>query len=240
MNPATSPEQLRPSVSQMRELTLRGCEVARMAAAATAAGVSTGSADALGFIRGCEEELDELDRQINEGVTAAIAGASESDARELLSCLKYILELERVGDLLLNVANRAPMVTGKIGGQDGGDLKRMAELLEQMLADAQVAFRNRDLQRALAILRADAEMDRLRNLLFVRHIDNPEKEPRHQSFHLVFMTQTLERAGDHAKNLAEEVCHVVSGHTVRHVMMTYDKPIEQMFLDWLRQREDHR
>jgi phosphate uptake regulator len=52
------------------------------------------------------------------------------------------------------------------------------------------------------------------------------------------MTQSLERAGDHAKNLAEEVCHLVSGHTVRHVMMTYDKPIEQMFLDWLRQRDD--
>ena len=66
MNAATSPEQLRPSASHMRELTLRGCEVARMAAAATAAGVSTGSADALYFIRGCEEELDELDRQINE------------------------------------------------------------------------------------------------------------------------------------------------------------------------------
>ena len=41
------------------------------------------------------------------------------------------------------------------------------------------------------------------------------------------------------KNLAEEVCHFVSGHTVRHVLMTYDKPIEQMFLDWLRAREDH-
>ena len=61
---------------------------------------------------------------------------------------------------------------------------------------------------------------------------------RHASLQVIFMTQSLERAGDHAKNLAEEVCHFVSGHTVRHVMMTYDKPIEQMFLDWLRQRDD--
>lgn len=236
MNPATSPEQPRPSASHMRELTLRGCEVARMSAAATAAGVSTGSADALEFIRGCEEELDSLDRQINEGVTAAIPGASESDARELLSCLKYILELERVGDLLLNVANRASTVTGKIGAQDGADLKRMAELLEQMLTDALVAFRDRDLQRAVSILRADAEMDRLRNLLFVRHIDNPENQPRHQSFHLVFMTQTLERAGDHAKNLAEEVCHLVTGRSVRHLIRAADKPFEEMFLDFMRRQ----
>ncbi len=52
-------------------------------------------------------------------------------------------------------------------------------------------------------------------------------------------TQSLERAGDHAKNLAEEVCHFVSGHTVRHVLMAYDKPVEQMFIDYLRRREGH-
>ncbi len=52
-------------------------------------------------------------------------------------------------------------------------------------------------------------------------------------------TQSLERAGDHAKNLAEEVCHLVSGHTVRHVLMAYDKPVEQMFIDYLRRREGH-
>lgn len=234
---ALTSEQLRPSASNMRELTLRGCEVARMAAAATAAGLSTGATEALNFVHGCEEELDSLDRQINEGVTAAIPGVSEPDARELLSCLKIILELERVGDLLLNVANRAPAVAGKIGGQDEADLKRMADLLEHMLADALVAFRDRDLQRAVAIPRSDAEMDRLRNLLFVRHIDNPEKEPRHQSFHLVFMTQMLERAGDHAKNIAEEVCHLVTGRSVRHLIRAADKPFEEMFLDWMRRQQ---
>lgn len=52
------------------------------------------------------------------------------------------------------------------------------------------------------------------------------------------MTQSLERAGDHAKNLAEEVCHFVSGHTVRHVLMAYDKPVEQMFLEWLRHKDE--
>lgn len=234
MNLAASPDQPQPSAKQMRELTLRGCEVARMSAAAIAAGISTGAAQALDFVRGCEEELDTLDRQINEGVTTAICGACDADARELLSCLKLILEAERVGDLLLNVANRAPTIQGRVGAQDAADLKRMAELLEQMLTDAQVAFRDRDLQRAVSILRTDAEMDRLRNLLFVRHIDNPENQPRHQSFHLVFMTQTLERAGDHAKNMAEEVCHLVTGRSVRHLLRAADKPVEQMFLEWMR------
>ena len=108
-----------------------------------------------------------------------------------------------------------------------------------MLADVGAAFSLRDVKKAIDVLRADAGMDRLRNLIFMRHIENPENVHRQASLQVIFMTQSLERAGDHAKNLAEEVCHFVSGHTVRHVMMTYDKPIEQMFLDWLRQREDH-
>jgi len=83
-------------------------------------------------------------------------------------------------------------------------------------------------------------MDRLRNLIFLRHIENPENLVRQASLQVIFMTQSLERAGDHAKNLAEEVCHIVSGHTVRHVLMAYDKPVEQMFIDYLRRRDHTR
>jgi phosphate transport system protein len=113
----------------------------------------------------------------------------------------------------------------------------MATLLEKMLTDVGDAFSGRDVKKALDALRADAEMDRLRNLIFMRHIENPENIPRQASLQVIFMTQSLERAGDHVKNLAEEVCHFVSGRTVRHVLMSYDKPVEQMFIDWLRTRE---
>jgi phosphate transport system protein len=72
----------------------------------------------------------------------------------------------------------------------------------------------------------------------MRHIENPENIARQASLQVIFMTQSLERAGDHAKNLAEEVCHFVSGRSVRHLLLTYDKPIEQMFIDWLRNKEE--
>jgi phosphate transport system protein len=106
-----------------------------------------------------------------------------------------------------------------------------------MLTDAGDAFSARDVGKAVDVLRADSEMDRLRNLIFLRHIENPENIARQASLQVIFMTQSLERAGDHAKNLAEEVCHVVSGRTVRHVLMAYDKPVEQMFIDYLRRRD---
>jgi phosphate uptake regulator len=48
------------------------------------------------------------------------------------------------------------------------------------------------------------------------------------------MAQALERAGDHVKNVAEEVCHFVSGNSLRHVLRGADRSEEQMFLDWLK------
>jgi len=176
---------------------------------------------------------------IDNGVTEAITQVSANEARELLACMKIMIGLERIGDLLLSFSSSAQAAGARLDPQDTRDLTRMATVLEKMLADVAAAFSGRDIKKAIEVLRADAEMDRLRNLIFLRHIENPENVPRHASLQVIFMTQSLERAGDHAKNLAEEVCHVVSGHTVRHVLMTYDKPIEQLFLDWLRNREEH-
>jgi phosphate uptake regulator len=48
------------------------------------------------------------------------------------------------------------------------------------------------------------------------------------------MAKEIERAGDHVKNMAEEVCHLVSGRTVRHVLRSYDRPVEQLFLEHMK------
>ncbi len=218
--------------------TIEACRLAQEAAGAAAEGIATGSAPLLSSLREREKELDNLDREIDAGVTDAITGVTGVQARELLACMKFMMGLERIGDLLLSFASSAQSAGGRVDPQDVHDLTHMATVLEKMLSDVGAAFSGRDVKKAVEVLRADAEMDRLRNLIFLRHIENPENLPRHASLQVIFMTQSLERAGDHTKNLAEEVCHFVSGHTVRHVLMTYDKPIEQMFLDYLRQREE--
>ena len=223
--------------AQLRDQTLQACHVARVAAGIVAEGISTGVPSLLDGVREREKELDTLDRLIDQGVTSVITRVSEGQARELLACLKFIIDLERVGDLLLNCSNRAATVGSRIDLQDIRDLTLMASRLEKMLGDVHDAFRERDLNRALAVLRSDAELDRLRNLVFLRHLENHEGAHRQESFHVLFMTQSLERAGDHAKNLAEEVCHLVSGHSVRHVLRTYDKPVEQMFIEDLKRRQ---
>ena len=228
----------RPSFDALVQQTIQACGVAQQAAGAAAEGIASGSAHLFLAIRDREKELDTLDMEIDAGVTAAITQVSDAEARELLACMKFMIGLERIGDLLLSFASSAQAVGGRIDPQDTRDLTHMATILEKMLSDIGIAFSCHDVKKAVEVLRADAEMDRLRNLIFLRHIENPENVQRQASLQVIFMTQSLERAGDHAKNLAEEVCFFVSGHTVRHVMMTYDKPIEQLFLDWLRNREE--
>jgi len=114
------------------------------------------------------------------------------------------------------------------------DLTMMSSHLERMLADVEVSFRTRSLDKAVNVLRADTEIDRLRNVITFRHLEPSEGLRRLDSFHLLFMAQEIERAGDHVKNMAEEVCHLVSGRTVRHVLRSYDRPVEQLFLEHMK------
>jgi phosphate transport system protein len=218
--------------------TIRACYLAKEAASCAAEGIATGSTALLESVRRREAELDALDREIDDGVTLVITQVSDTQARELLACMKFMIGLERIGDLLLSFVNAAGASAARLDPQDTRDLTVMASLLEKMLSDVGEAFEKRDMGRAVTILRADAEMDRLRNLVFSRHVENPEGTERRETLQVLFMTQSLERAGDHAKNLAEEICHFVSGHTVRHVLQTYGKRFEQMLLEWLRERDE--
>jgi phosphate transport system protein len=218
--------------------TIEACALAKEAAGAAAEGIATGSAALLNSLRQRERELDTIDMEIDSGVTTAITEVDPAGARQLLACMKIMIGLERIGDLLLSFANSAQAAGGRLDSVDTRDLTQMATILEKMLTDVGSAFSARDVNKAVEVLRADAEMDRLRNLIFLRHIENPENVVRQASLQVIFMTQSLERAGDHAKNLAEEVCHFVSGRTVRHVLMAYDKPVEQqLFMEKLRRRE---
>lgn len=227
-----------PSYSDLVKRTVEACELAREAAAIAAEGIATGSMSHLNAIRKYEKELDAIDLEVDSGVTATITRVPEAETRQLLACMKVVIGLERIGDLLLSFATSAQAAGARLDSQDARDLTQMATILEKMLADVAHSFSQRDVKKAIDVLRADAEMDRLRNLIFLRHIENPENVAHHASLQVIFMTQSLERAGDHAKNLAEEVCHFVSGHSVRHLLMSYDKPIEQMFIDWLRHKDD--
>jgi len=196
-------------------------------------GLVNGSAPAFRAVKECEESLDNFDRELDQRLAPAITQVNAAQARELLACMKLMIDLERTGDLIAAFAERSAIVRNRIEMQDLDYLTRMACVLENMLNQAHQAFCERNVDLALKVLRIDSEMDRFRNLLLVRHTDSPDGLQGQESLHVLLMATALERAGDHAKNMAEEVCHLVTGQSIRHLLKSKDKPVEQLYLDWL-------
>jgi phosphate transport system protein len=223
--------------STLVDLTRQACLVAKDAVSHALDGLINGSPAALKAVRSCEEKLDELDRELDERLANTITQVAPEQARELLACMKVMVDLERVGDLIASFAERAAIVRNRIEMEDVEQLTRMACLVENMLSQLGPAFNSRDVDQAIRVLRTDSEIDRLRNLLLVRHTESAQGIKGQESLHVLSMANALERAGDHVKNIAEELCHLATGHTLRHLLRVKDKPLEQLVLDWLaRQR----
>ncbi len=222
------------------ERTVHACAVAQGAAAAAAGGFGGGNAEECWrMVKEAEKELDRLDSELDQAITACIGEVTPSQARELLSCMKIAIDLERIGDLLSSVATCGSALGNRIETEDLADLVKMSTVLEKMLTDIQETLTGRNVELAIAVLRTDAEIDRLRNLMMIRHLEQAQIRITHDSVQVLFMAQSLERAGDHVKNVAEEICHLVTGRTLRHLMKQHDVPWEQAYLQWLKKRLDH-
>src|ERR1700743_936518 len=226
--PLDSPEQ-----AHLVDLTMTAFSVAKAEGAHGIDGVTNGSQQALLSVRKCEERLDNMDREMDEALATVITHVQPGQARELLACMKMMVDLERLGDLIASFAERSAIVRNRIDMDDIELLTKMGCLLENMLGTMVRAFATRNIEQAIHVLRTDSEIDRLRNLIVVRHTENAEGLKGPESLHVLSMANALERGGDHIKNMAEELCHLATGHTMRHVIRSKDKPIEQLFLDWL-------
>lgn len=165
-------------------------------------------------IRDCEQELDQIERQIDERIAGAITRVGEARARQLLACLKFITDLERIGDLVMSAAHRLQGRRTQFAKADSDQLIQMATTLCEMLEQVHLGFTRRDIECARRVLRVDSEVDRICHALFQRHL--AEKDPDPQVFEVLLIAQAFERAGDHAKNLAEELLSLSEGRSLRH------------------------
>jgi len=138
-----------PAHHQIVRRTVEACRLAKEAAGAAAEGIATGSSALLNSLRQRERELDTFDMEIDSAVTTAITEVKPAEARELLACMKFMISLERIGDLLLSFANSAQAAAGRIDSEDTRDLTRMATILEKMLTDVGLAFSARDVGKRL-------------------------------------------------------------------------------------------
>jgi phosphate transport system protein len=140
------------------------------------------------------------------------------DLRAIVSAVKINTDLERVGDLAINIAEAVRRYMRHPPVKELIDIPRMADIAQEMLRDALDAYVRRDIELAHHVLNEDDTLDALKTQVFrellTYMLQDPSKiEP---SLDLILISRHLERIGDHATNVAEDVIFMVSAKDVRH------------------------
>ncbi len=167
-----------------------------------------------------EARINQMEIEIDELATRLLALEQPvaTDLRFITAATKINNDLERMGDLAVNIAERSltlmhePLVKPLI------DIPHMANLVESMVRKALDAFVKRDAGLARTVLVSDDAVDELRDAVYSELIRFMQKDPTsvQQSVALLLVARDLERIADHATNIAEDVLFVVEGVDVRH------------------------
>jgi len=170
-----------------------------------------------------DRRIDDLETQIeSESVKIlALRQPVGVDLRLTVTALRIFHEIERIGDLAKNLAKRALVLNREQPVRLTQGLVRMGRECLSQLKSVFDAYAARDADAAMAVWRKDEELDELYNSLFRELLTYMMEDPRTISLatHLLFVAKNLERVGDHATNIAEQVFYLVRG-----VHMGEDRP----------------
>jgi phosphate transport system protein len=204
------------SLDDLARTALRAFLIARDAAFNIRDLLTHNSRMAFLAIKECEQELDVIERYIDDRLPAAITRVNEARARQLLTSLKCTTDLERIGDLMMSVAMRVQSRTSKMAASDVKQLVEMSAILREMLDLVYRGFISLDLECARKVLQMDKDIDRVCHAMFQKHLTEQAAQGNPSSFDVLLMAQALERAGDHTTNLAEDLYSLIEGRSLRH------------------------
>lgn len=168
-----------------------------------------------------DEEIDLLEMQIDrEGLyIMSRFQPVASDLRSVISAMKIGANIERIGDQTVNIARRARKINEHPPVVELHELDGVIELSMKMLEEALRAYLERNEELALAVKTMDKELDRLNRELNERMVlrmqDDSSRIPIY--LNIIFISRCLERIGDHAANIAEDVVFAVSAEDIRHL-----------------------
>jgi phosphate transport system protein len=164
-------------------------------------------------INAMEIEIDELATRI-----LALHQPVARDLRFLTAAIKINSDLERMGDLAINIIQRSISLFNQPPVKPLIDIPLMSRLVESMVRRSLDSFVKRDADLAREVLLADDEVDDLKNSVYQELIGFMENDQSgiHPAVDLIFIAHNLERIGDHATNVAEDVLFLVNGVDVRH------------------------
>lgn len=165
--------------------------------------------------------IDKLDVEIDEACLRLLAlhQPAAGDLRFITTTMKISMELERMSDLAVNIAERVIELNQEPQLKPYIDIPRMAEWASQMVRECLDAFVNRDAELARKVCRDDDFVDGLTEQLFRELLSFMLENPRTitRSTRLTFIGKYYERIADHATNVAELVVYMVEGKIIRHL-----------------------
>ena len=165
-----------------------------------------------------DPKIDAQERQVEQYAVQLLALRQPvaDDLRNVVSALKVITDLERVGDYASNIAKRSLVINRVAQNFALSGLGQMAALVQQNLKTTIDAVGEADAQKSIAVWRADQMVDDLYNTIFRELITYMMEDARSISActHLLFIAKNLERIGDHATNIAELNYYAVTGQNL--------------------------
>jgi len=172
-------------------------------------------------------KVDELQRELDNLAIRLLAlrQPMARDLREIFAALKIGADLERICDYAANVAKRSIALSQTPPIQPVHALPRMGTLALALVKDVIDAFVERDADKALEVWRRDEELDEMYSSLFREFLTYMMEDPRNigACTHLLFMAKNIERIGDHATNIAEDLYYLVHGTPLTEVRPKGDK-----------------
>ena len=171
-----------------------------------------------------DQIIDNLQRKIDMETVNFIGRFQPlaEDLRYIITMIKLATDLERIGDLAVNIAEVAVANIGRSLVKSPIHMRKMMTIVESMLDDVIKAYYARDVELAKSIWKSDEKVDNLYNFIrkeIIEKLRNPENvEFTDQLIDLMLVTRFLERAADHVTNICEEIYFIVEGKNLKEEM----------------------
>ena len=167
-----------------------------------------------------EARINQMEIEIDDFAVSLLAlqQPMARDLRFLTAAIKINSDLERMGDLAVNIVQRALSLMRQPLVKPLVDIPQLARLAESMVHKSLDAFVRRDAELAREVLLSDDAVDDLRDAIYEELVNFMERDPStvSRSLDLIFIARNLERIADHSTNIAEDVVFLVQGVDVRH------------------------
>ncbi|MEJ2070725.1 MAG: phosphate signaling complex protein PhoU [Syntrophobacterales bacterium] len=213
-------DKFRQEIEDLKEQLFKMATLAEAALDQSVTALLTRDSDLAREVIHGDKAINDLEEQLDAACVRIVAlyQPVATDLRQVMAVDHLIVELERLGDLAVNVAEEVLNLEQLPISELHRDLSRMTKMVQSMIRDSLRAFITQDAVLAREVCKQDDEVDYLDRALIHELLEfmGRSREAVAVGLSQITVIRNLERAGDHATNIAEQVVYMVEGESIRH------------------------